>query len=667
MRGVEPPVWLAPVTDRFLRHTFDLLGSGWVTVAYGMRARGLEGHVYPPDARPADTAALVARQSPANRPECKRIRGLLRGDYRPIDWHLDFKSGFRWREDAWYRDIAYGQMPGVDVKVPWELARSQHLPLLAWAHAAALDGRDGFQSPDPYRHEFRDQVLDFIAANPPRFGVNWTCAMDVGIRAVNWLVAYDAFTAASGRFDDDFEQVFARSVYEHGRHIVANLEWSETTRGNHYLADVVGLLFVAAYLGPTDETDAWLALAIQELDAEAELQFTPDGANFEASTAYHRLSAEMLVYALALYLALPEDRLERLGRRELSFSGPPVALRPDSAGRLRTGMIGERLARAAEFAVDITRPDGRIAQIGDNDSGRLLKLGSHYVLCAADEVISQYANLEAYESPSTEYWLEEHLDLGHLVDAVRGVIRWPGVTFLDREPGAEAVWTSALAGGRAIEVPTVWPSRDVRIGTVAEWEASYADCARWPSAESRVAVPDARAGIEALAYPGFGLYLLRSPRVWLAVRCGHIGQNGNGGHAHNDQLALELFIDGEPRMTDPGTYLYTPLPHRRDEYRSVRAHAAPHLGDREPASLDGGLFRLADQARARCVYFGELGFLGYHAGYGPRVWRRVAVAESEVVVIDWVEDEAVAPDVPAGGRLPFSPGYGWRLRQGGLS
>jgi hypothetical protein len=96
------------------------------------------------------------------------------------------------------------------------------------------------------------------------------------------------------------------------------------------------------------------------------------------------------------------------------------------------------------------------------------------------------------------------------------------------------------------------------------------------------------------AYPEFGVFLYRAKRFSLAIRCGSIGQNGVGGHAHNDQLSIELNVDGEDWITDPGTYLYTPIPERRDEYRSVRAHFAPRMGSREPGHMDPGLFRLGE-------------------------------------------------------------------------
>ena len=59
-----------------------------------------------------------------------------------------------------------------------------------------------------------------------------------------------------------------------------------------------------------------------------------------------------------------------------------------------------------------------------------------------------------------------------------------------------------------------------------------------------------------LAYPEFGLFIWRNSRSFISVRCGPIGQHGNGGHAHNDQLAVEIEIDGVAWARDPGTFIY---------------------------------------------------------------------------------------------------------------
>ena len=95
-------------------------------------------------------------------------------------------------------------------------------------------------------------------------GVNWVCTMDVAIRAANWLIAYDLFFSSGAKFDAPFNRLFTRSIYEHGQHIVNNLEWSTTARTNHYLANIVGLIFISCYLSNTPETSIWLAFSIQE-------------------------------------------------------------------------------------------------------------------------------------------------------------------------------------------------------------------------------------------------------------------------------------------------------------------------------------------------------------------------------------------------------------------
>ena len=615
MGDVEPPEWLEPVVRRFLGHSFDLLGSGWRDVGYGVRAAGVEGHSYGPDTGSTSPDALARRQSRANRAESLSIRRLISPGYRPIDWHADFKSGYRWAESTWYRDIAYGHLRGVDVKGPWELARAQHLPLLAWACATTTNA----SLAEDCRRDFRDQVLDFVAANPPRFGPNWSCAMDVGIRAANWLVAYDVFRAAGAAFDDDFEAAFSRSIYEHGRHIFGNLEWEPDLRGNHYLADIVGLLFVAGYLPGDPEVDDWLEFAIAELIAEAERQFWPDGSNFEASTAYHRLSGEMLAYAVALLLGLPGE-----------YEMPEAVMR--------------RLERAAEFTFDIHRPDGRIVQFGDHDSGRFLKLGSVYTAAADGELF------------------EDHLDLRHLVAAINGLFGREDFAVAAGPLARESVLVHGLAAGRTFPAQGGWSAGSVRVGSDSDWDDAI-EKSTGRVTRSRVFSAGVGGDAEFRAYSDFGFYLVRTDRLWLAVRCGPIGQNGNGGHAHNDQLAAEVFIDGEPVWVDPGTYLYTPLPARRDEYRSVHAHHAPRVAGREPGYLDETLFRLGDEAQARCVYFGPRGFVGYHDGYGPRVWRRIEFGAEAVTVIDWVDGDALqlldSDDTP-----PFSRGYGWVEREG---
>jgi hypothetical protein len=307
-----------------------------------------------PDLGPAALRAFYARRpewrerllAAAERILEHRFDLLGAGD-RPLGarlpWHTDVKSGHVWEASVPSEELMAGIYRefgrGRDVKVPWELSRLQHAPLLAQAFRLTRDRR--------YYDEFRAQVRDFTGANPIGRGVNWGCTMDVALRAASLTVASALFRDALAD-DPPFASLLWRSLLGHGRFIAAHLETSPP-RGNHYLSDLAGLLVVADALRGLPEAEEWHAAAATGIAAHAATQTLPDGADFEASIPYHRLTTEMIHAALLL--------LERGGR---------------AAGELRA-----HLRRRADYTAHYTKPDGLAPQIGDNDDGRFLVLGDH--------------------------------------------------------------------------------------------------------------------------------------------------------------------------------------------------------------------------------------------------------------------------------------------------
>ena len=69
-------------------------------------------------------------------------------------------------------------------------------------------------------------------------------------------------------------------------------------------------------------------------------------------------------------------------------------------------------------------------------------------------------------------------------------------------------------------------------------------------------------------YKQFGLFVWRNEKEFLSIRCGPIGQNGYGGHAHYDQLSIECFTDNTWIARDPGTGTYTDDIETRNNFRS---------------------------------------------------------------------------------------------------
>ena len=624
---------LRALTPQYCAHRFDLLGSGWVRVAHGMPAAGFGAWHYGPGAAlPKDWRQGVADQAwPGNR---ARARALLDqiddANYVPIDWHVDFKSGYRWSPRVWGPSASYGHLPGVDIKVPWELARMRHLLHLGLAYA--LDHDPAFP------REFRHQVLDFLAANPPGWGVNWACAMDVSIRAATILMAREIFMAGGVVFDDRFEAELAAAMLAHGRHVVAHLEWNDSHRGNHYLANICGLAFMAAALPRTPETDAWLGFAVHGLTTEIDRQFTPDGANFEASTAYHRLSAEMAVFTAALILGLPKDKCAALSQynpRHWPRRRPALPPAPASAVLPYPGLL--RLARAAVFSAHITKPSGEIVQIGDCDSGRFVGAAPLF----------------------TPDLTERHLDHSALIAAASGLFDL-GLPVL-REAAIDRALVSALAGGNRRNVNII-ADHNAGNGRAPDMTGARIERVRFVLPDS-----DALMGLQAFAYPDFGLYIWKGPRAFVSFRCGPIGQNGAGGHAHNDQLAVEIEIDGKSWTRDPGTHVYTPDLTERNRYRSALAHFVPRCGVAEPARFLAP-FRLEDSAQARLICFDSKLISGWHGGFGAPIMRRLSLEDGALVMEDYLahalgETEHVVRSPKELAALweldlPFSAGYG---------
>ncbi|HZS83306.1 MAG TPA: heparinase II/III family protein [Stellaceae bacterium] len=666
--------WIAPAAALYCRHIFDLLGSGWVTVAHGAPCRGLDGIRYdaasPVSADP-DGAWLCGRMPAAALADSRRVWRLVDPGYQPIDWQRDVKSGFRWSDSAWSADLPIGHLPGVDVKLPWELARMQHLSTLAWAYALAAADEPGLEPAERYRAEFRNVVLDFIATNPPRFGINWRCTMDVAIRAANWVAAYDLFRLFGAAFDAPFTAMLSASLADHASHILAHLELYPEGRGNHYLADICGLAFIAAALPESPETDAWLAFAAQELCIETTHQFGADGATFEGSTSYHRLAAEMVVFATALMLGLPEGRLAALRGADpgLLRTRPRRRLQPERRFPDRDHLA--RIAAMAEFSRAVTKPNGRVAQIGDNDSGRFLKLHPIFTTRSVAEARIVYANLDGYDGlPANAAYLDEEiLDHRPFVAAAAALTRRRDLADFAGTGWLDAAFVEALAGKNTGSAPIAAARRSARPAAL-EIGADPQPCRE---IEIVATGPDLRGGLSLEAFPDFGLWIVRSRRLFLAVRCGPLGYGGRGAHDHNDQLAIELAIDGTDWIADPGSPIYTADRRLRNAYRSVTAHFAPRCEAREPARLDLGDFWLGDEAKAQCLRFDENGFVGEHRGFGAIVRRHIVIGETTIVVRDcglpFEESEArircvgqralLARFPPA---VAFSPGYGKRHR-----
>jgi hypothetical protein len=257
--------------------------------------------------------------------------------YRPIDWYLDPVRGLRLPRGVRHTEWNLEKMrPGnADIKYPWELARCQHWPVLA--QAWRLTGSAS------YATEIRHQLDDFRAANPVGVGVNWTCTMDVALRAANWAIGLQMVRDCPA-LDESFWRRAYEGLYDHGMFIFANLEDKYEVTSNHFLSNVVGLYYVATVFQALEAGKFWEQFCRLALEREMVVQVLADGADYESSVPYHRLVAELFLGACRL----------------ADWRGEPLS------AAYRT-----KLVRMVDFLAGVLRPDGLMPQIGDADDGRL--------------------------------------------------------------------------------------------------------------------------------------------------------------------------------------------------------------------------------------------------------------------------------------------------------
>ena len=253
-----------------------------------------------------------------------------------IDWQRDLKSGQRW-EPVGYRRLQVVRLDDQsDPIVPWELSQGHQLLTLARAALLFEDER--------YADELERQIESWLSANPPGIGINWTSSLEIAARAVNWiwaLATIEPYRPVSGAL----RERVAESLYEHGRHLYANVDGVPGLRNNHFVGTALGLLAVGAVLPGTRRTKRWASYGAGSLERELARGSHTDGVWSESSLPYHGLVLEIFL----------------LGRHLAAQTGRPFRASSD-----------KRLRRMLEVSRALRHPNGRIPLFGDQGDIRVL-------------------------------------------------------------------------------------------------------------------------------------------------------------------------------------------------------------------------------------------------------------------------------------------------------
>lgn len=278
---------------------------------------------------------------------CDGIYNLLgSGDVviNPIKWNYDYVSGYSWKNQY---SLSYDQVSlknNSDIKKPRELSRSHHMLHCGIAYKVTGNNK--------YADFILNQIQNWDENNPLMHSVNWECAMDVAIRAINWITAL--------RLVSDYpdfakmEHSFSNLLYKHGWFIYRNLEKNAYNNHNHYLSDVIGLIYLGLLFKDVDkEANRWFIEGKKELFKEMRYEVLPSGMSYERSTNYNRLVLEIFLNGILL----------------LKNNGEEI---PSD--------IWYRMKSMFHFIMNSIQPNGETPIIGDQDNGRILPFGTESII-----------------------------------------------------------------------------------------------------------------------------------------------------------------------------------------------------------------------------------------------------------------------------------------------
>lgn len=262
------------------------------------------------------------------------FRELEFGD--PIDWHRDPVNGRRAPRIHFSRIDPLDADSVGDHKIIWELNR--HGFLLPLSRAFVLTGDER------YPGRAHDLIRHWMVENPPEEGINWHSSLEVALRALNWLQVWPVF-AHLPTFDG-LRSEWLGSIDRHARHVARYLS-HHFAPNTHLTGEALALVSVGLLLPELPSAGRYRRLGRRVLDREMERQLLPDGFHYERSAAYHRYTVEYLLMDL---LVSSLNGIEDVRTQEA------------------------RLAAAVEAMLPLTRPDGTLVNVGDEDGGRMLQV-----------------------------------------------------------------------------------------------------------------------------------------------------------------------------------------------------------------------------------------------------------------------------------------------------
>ncbi len=268
------------------------------------------------------------------------VLGATRTDLVRPDWFHDPATGRRSPSGRYAFRINHRveEQTG-NIKQVWELARLQHLTLLATAWFLTHD--------DAYAQRVEEQLRSWWRENPFLSGIHWTSGIELGIRLISmaWIRRLlDEWPGAAGLFEHD--DLAVRQIRWHQQYLAA-FRSRGSSANNHVIAEAAGQLVASCAFPWFPESARWRRGSARLLEDELARNTFPSGIGRELASDY-----QCFVTELGLLAAVEAERSDH----------------PLSAS------TWQRLCAMTDSAAALADERLRPPRQGDDDEGRALLL-----------------------------------------------------------------------------------------------------------------------------------------------------------------------------------------------------------------------------------------------------------------------------------------------------
>ena len=531
------------------------------------------------------------------------VLGVARTDLVSPDWFRDPLTGRRSDPGRYAFRIDHRSDEQVgNLKQVWEIARLQHLTLLAAAWYLSRE--------QAYAERVASQLRSWWQENPFLSGVHWTSGIEVGIRLISFAWIRRLLADWPGIADlYENNAVCVRQIRWHQQYLAA-FRSRGSSANNHAIAEAAGQLVASCAFPWFRQSARWRRNSARLLERELVRNTFQSGVDRELASDYHCFVAEL---------------------------GFLAAIESKASGHPLSDVAWERLCAMADCAAALVDERLQPPRQGDSDEGRALLLDA--------PAPSRWPSLLALASMVVgrcDWWPTPPPDAGSVIIAAMAPVRHDITGRPTRRPSRFADAGITLLRTTSRDLPEIWCRCD-------GGPHGYLSIAAHAHADA-LSVEVRYGGVDILADPGTYCYHGEPPwrsyfRSTIAHNTAELdgrNQSAEGGPfmwiRHAQAREVQVIDDGDiARWTaehDGYASLDAPARHRR----SVLLDRASRIVDIAD-EIEGGDHDLR---------------LAFH--FGPDVQAEL---QDSTVILAW-------PDAFTSGtaRLELPPGLTWSLHRG---